>query len=84
MAEPDKKEIADNAKFIVENPAFQHAILKLRKQWFGELMQLEPQAGSVGYLTRMARYVSLLAALEAVPTELAAIISNYQFDKKNK
>lgn len=78
----DTKELADGAKWLMENPVFKHAVLKLRQQWFAEMMALEPQVGSQGYLTRLARHASMLAALESIPTELQVLVNNYKHDKK--
>lgn len=85
MTDQDKLEaqrLADEADWLVNNPSFKSAILKLRQEWFKKMMDLEPQVGSPGYLTALARYASMLAALEAIPRELALIIANHKFDKK--
>lgn len=78
----DAQELSDEADWLLNNPAFKAVVLKLRQQWFAEMMAVEPQVGSEGYLTRLARYASMLAALEAIPKELALITSNYKFDKR--
>jgi hypothetical protein len=85
MADNDldnKRELAESAMELQQSKAFQHAILTLRKQWFAEMMELEPKVDSTGYLTALARRASMLSTLEAIPTELQRIINDFTVAKK--
>jgi hypothetical protein len=72
-----KRARAAEAKELLENKAFQYATLKLRQQWFQELLN-----NGGGDLTG-ARLCARISALEAVATELALLIKNYQMDARN-
>jgi hypothetical protein len=77
-----KRELSESATELQQNEAFKHAILTLRKQWFAEMMVLEPKVDSAGYLTALARRASMLSTLEAIPTELQRIINDFTVAKK--
>lgn len=84
MNQDERRELADEAKDLLESKAFMTAVLELRKRWFGELMKLE-LIGSVGDLTGMARCASMVArlqALEAIPLELGVLINNHKYGPK--
>ncbi len=65
----ERKERADEAKEILENKAFQAAILALRKQWFAEAMAEPP--GPV-----RDEIIAKVKALEAFPQQLQIIIND--------
>jgi hypothetical protein len=70
------KERARLAKELLENKAFQYAMLELRKRWFQELLN-----NGGGDLTG-ARLCARISALEAVATELAILINDYKMAMK--
>lgn len=65
---------ATQAKELKDDPAFQAAILALRKQWFGELM-VEINSDKQRFLTMK------LQALEAIPAQLQVFISDWTMIK---
>jgi len=73
----DIKERARISKELLENKAFQYALMKLRKQWFQELMD-----NGAGDLTG-ARLCARINALEALATELAVQINDYKMMARN-
>lgn len=83
MSDLDKKrQLAESARDLKNDPAFQHAVLTLRKQWFAQMMATEPKPEHPGYLTALARHASMLSALEAIPLELQVIINDYTVSAK--
>ena len=74
----DKKERAEAAKELKDDPMFRYAVSELRKRWFEEMMVLEP--GNPQYTLTAALRCAMLQALEAIPTELQLIINNYEKD----
>ncbi|HWI66895.1 MAG TPA: hypothetical protein VNS88_00705 [Nitrospiraceae bacterium] len=74
----DKKELAQEALELKNNSIFKHAVQELRKQWFEEMMVLEP--GNPQYTLTCTVRCAMLQALEAIPTELQRIINNYKMD----
>ena len=66
------KERAVHARALLEDKAFQYAILELRKRWFAELLTL----GGGDMLS--ARMVAKINALEELARELALEIDNYR------
>jgi hypothetical protein len=74
----DKKELAEEARGLKDDPIFRYAISELRKRWFGEMMSLEP--GNPQYTLTCTVRCAMLQALEALPTELQLIINNYEKD----
>jgi hypothetical protein len=71
------RERAELAKQLLENKAFQHSILELRKRWFQELLE-----NGGGDLTG-ARLCARIVALEGLATELAILINDYKMALKN-
>jgi hypothetical protein len=67
----EKREFALGAKEILDNKAFQQAILRLRQVWFGEFLD------SQGEVTA-AVWRAKLQALESIPTELNLLINDYK------
>jgi len=76
MNTQEKRELAGEAKLVLENKAYQWAILELRRRWFQELLG----HGGVGKET--VRLTAQINALEAVATELAIAINNYKVELK--
>jgi len=71
-----KKELADEARSLLDNRAFTQAILELRKRWFDQLMAVRTNEERLDL-------VAALKALEAIPTELQIQINNYTMAKRN-
>jgi hypothetical protein len=70
------KERARLAKFLLEDKAFQWAVLQLRKRWFQELLD-----NGGGDLTG-ARLCARISALEGLATELAIELNDYKMAMK--
>jgi hypothetical protein len=68
----DIKERARLAKTLLEDKAFQYAMLKLRQRWFQEL--LDNGGGDLTGVRACAR----INALEGLATELAVQINDYK------
>jgi hypothetical protein len=68
----DIKERARLAKTLIEDKAFQYAMLKLRQRWFQEL--LDNGGGDLTAVRACAR----INALESLATELAVQINDYK------
>lgn len=66
-----KRELSDAAKELLDNRAFDAAILSLRKRWFEQLMLAEK-------LEEMAQYRAMIKTLEAIPAELKILINDYK------
>jgi hypothetical protein len=66
------KEIAREARTILDNRAFLQAVIDLRKQWFGEMMDAKTDGPKVLEL------VAMLRALEAIPSRLASMTHDAQ------
>ena len=69
--------LADQAKGLKEDPAFQAAILALRKEWFGTLMapnQMPPE--------QKLEIVARLQALEAIPQRLQVLMNDWEAVKR--
>jgi hypothetical protein len=67
-----KRELANAAKDLGEDPAFKQAILDLRKHWFNELMTAAHTKGERNEL------VAKLKALETLPAQLNVYIADYR------
>jgi hypothetical protein len=76
--EQEKRELAEAAKELKNDPMFRYAIGELRKRWFEQMMTLEP--GNPQYTLTCTVRCAMLQALEAIPTELQLIINNYEKD----
>jgi hypothetical protein len=78
---PIDLQTVDEAKALLEgNSAFVHAVAKLRKQWFNELMSLD---SSAPYFDRHVMGLTCkMQALEAIPRELAVLIQNFHHDQR--
>lgn len=72
----DIQERARLSKALLEDKAFQYAVMKLRKQWFQELLD-----NGGGDLTG-ARLCARISALEGLATELAVEINDYKMAMK--
>lgn len=73
-----KRELANDAKDLLEDPAFKQAILDLRKHWFNELM--------TGADTPAAKLelVASMKALETLPAQLNVYIADYRAALKHQ
>ena len=68
---------ADQAKELKDDPAFQAAVLALRKEWFGMLMasaQLSPE--------QKLELVARLRTLEALPQQLQVFMNDWAMTKR--
>ena len=70
-----RKELADQSKALLDDPAFQAAILKLRQQWFADLMASDRPDHVAGVLGK-------LRALEAIPQQLQVFINDQSMYKR--
>ena len=68
---------ADQAKALKEDPAFQAAILALRKEWFGLLM-----AGAQSSPEQKLELVARLRTLEALPQQLQVFMNDWAMTKR--
>jgi hypothetical protein len=68
---------ARDAKTLLGDPAFQRAILALRKQWFGELMTKTRDSEKL-------ELVSRLAALEGIPAQLSSYVESERMAQRRK
>jgi hypothetical protein len=64
-----RKELADEAKWLLDNKAFTAAVLALRKRWFAEMM-----ASTDEVVDR--RLKAQILALEAIPQELQILVND--------
>lgn len=69
--------LAGQARELKDDPAFKEAILALRKQWFGELMNATHQEQAMILTHR-------LQALESIPQRLQIFINDYEMAKRNR
>jgi hypothetical protein len=73
-----RKALAEESKELLESKAFTAAILALRKQWFGQLMEAQAPETIMAYKYK-------LEALEAVPQQLAIFVNDQKMaDKRMK
>lgn len=72
----ERKELADEADALLKNKAFTEALLRLRKQWFGEWLRAEPQ--------HLVKYQAELNALEAIPQQLQILINDEIMAQRGK
>jgi hypothetical protein len=73
-AAPDlsrKRELNDAAKGLIDDKAFDAAILSLRKRWFEALMATDQ-------MEQMKEYRAMIKALEAIPVELNLLMNDYK------
>jgi len=70
----ERRELSDAAKALLADKAFGYVYLELRQRWFGQLMD-EPHDGPV-----QAELAARLRALDAIPTELALLLTDYRAD----
>ena len=68
-ASVERRQLADDAKWLLENKALQAAILALRKRWFAEMMESLDEAQD-----RLLK--AQIRALEAIPQELQVLVNN--------
>ena len=62
--------LADQAKALKDDPAFQAAILALRQEWFAKLMSSQSE-----YLDR--EYKNKMQALEEIPGRLQVLMNDW-------
>jgi hypothetical protein len=70
----ERRELSDAAKALLADKAFGHVYLQLRQRWFSQLLDL-PHDSPV-----QAELAARLRALDAIPTELGALLSDYRID----
>jgi hypothetical protein len=68
----ERRELSDAAKALLADKAFGHAVLSLRKRWFGELMD-QAHAG-----VKQDEVAARLRALEGLSTELALLLTDFR------
>ena len=78
QAAAELKPLADAAAALIQaDGPFLRAVADLRKQWFGELMTRSE-------MPEIMRLTAQLQALEAIPQQLAAYVSNYNVAVKRQ
>jgi hypothetical protein len=70
----ERRELSEAAKALLADKAFGHVYLELRQRWFGLLMEC-PHEGQL-----QNEYAARLRALDAIPTELGLLLTNYRAD----
>ena len=68
---------ADQAKELKDDPAFQAAVLALRKEWFGMLM-----ASAQSSPEQKLELVARLRTLEALPQQLQVFMNDWTMTKR--
>lgn len=68
---------ADQAKALKDDPAFQAAVLALRKEWFGMLM-----AGAQLSSEQKFELIAQLRTLEALPQQLQVFMNDWAMVKR--
>lgn len=71
-----KRELAEASRDLLEDKAFQHACLALRKRWFEQALTVKDQSTKLEYL-------AMLKALESIPQELSVLMNDYRMAKRN-
>ena len=66
--------LADQAKALKDDPAFQAAILALRQEWFAKLMASQSE-----YLDR--EYKNKMQALQEIPERLQVLMNDWLMAK---
>jgi hypothetical protein len=66
-----KRELFDAAKDLIDDKAFDAAVLSLRRRWFDALM-------ATNEMEQMKEYRAMIKALEAIPVELTVLINDYK------
>ena len=66
--------LADQAKALKNDPAFQAAVLALRQEWFAKLMASQSE-----YLDR--EYKNKLQALQEIPEHLQVLMNDWLMAK---
>lgn len=72
-----RRELADEAKELMDNRAFKAAILVLRQQFFGELMASKDKL-------HQDQLVAQLKALEAIPGRLESLMLDERMAQKRR
>jgi hypothetical protein len=72
-----RKELADEAKELLDNRAFKTAILVLRQTWFAQLMASKVK-------TEQDELVAMLKALESIPQRLESLILDERMAQKRR
>jgi hypothetical protein len=70
----DIHRLADQAKALKDDPAFQAAILALRQEWFAKLMASQSE-----YLDR--EYKNKMQALQEIPERLQVLMNDWLMAK---
>jgi hypothetical protein len=73
----ERKELATEARELLDNKAFTTAILDLRKRWFAEMMASADEAVDRSLKAK-------IQALEAIPQELQILINNQKMAEARK
>lgn len=68
----ERRELSDAAKALLADKAFGHVYLQLRQRWFNQLLDL-PHDGAV-----QTELAARLRALDAIPTELSLLLTDYR------
>ena len=69
--------LADQAKALKDDPAFQAAVLALRKEWYAKLMASQSE-----YLDRELK--GKLQALEDIPARLQVLMNDWEAVKRRQ
>jgi hypothetical protein len=72
-----KRELNDGARELLDNKAFDAAILSLRKRWFDQLLIAEA-------IEKVVEYRAMIKALEAIPAELTVIMNDWKMANRQQ
>ena len=74
----ERRELSEAAKVLMADKAFQTAFKALKQRWWNQIIEL-PHDGPL-----QTELIARLRALDALPTELSAIIESYRADLQMK
>jgi hypothetical protein len=69
----EKRALYEQAREILEEPAFKKAVTDLHDAWVRDLLTIEPMS-----LDRQFEIIAKLKALEAIPIELQRLMKDYR------
>jgi sulfur transfer complex TusBCD TusB component (DsrH family) len=72
-----KRELNDGARELLDNKAFDAAILSLRKRWFDQLLIADG-------IEKVVEYRAMIKALEAIPAELTVIMNDWKMANRQQ
>jgi uncharacterized protein HemY len=74
----ERRELSEAAKALLLDKAFAAAFKQLKQRWWNQVIE-QPHAGEL-----QNELIARMRALDAIPTELSAIIESYRHDQAQK